>query len=258
MGRPTRLASYALALMLGGALAVSLGARPAEDEWYEYYHRAQRAIDRSDWDTAITELELAVTERSGYSRNARTYGVRFVRYFPYYYLGVAHFGAGDDEEARRYLDLEEQEGEIQRNDEFADRLRVLLRALTGPGGTLQGGRLSPAEVEEALGEVARLRTTDPLAALMVVERLVALDPSNQARVPDLAELRMDGLREELKAQCPDGKVNGVFSKYEGFLYFLVHQRKVTATGYCVRDSDGARAEATATPPRDPAAPEATP
>lgn len=43
----------------------------------------------------------------------------------------------------------------------------------------------------------------------------------------------DGVPDELRAQCPNGKVTGIYSKYETRWYVLVQSRRVIATGYCV-------------------------
>lgn len=40
------------------------------------------------------------------------------------------------------------------------------------------------------------------------------------------------LVEELKAQCPNGVVSGILTKDETISYFLVFEKKVTATGFC--------------------------
>ena len=43
----------------------------------------------------------------------------------------------------------------------------------------------------------------------------------------------DGLRDDLRRQCPHGRVTGIFTKYETYWVVLVETREVTATGYCV-------------------------
>ncbi len=42
------------------------------------------------------------------------------------------------------------------------------------------------------------------------------------------------MTEDLKAQCPNGQVQGILTKDETILYFLffVYSRRVVATGYC--------------------------
>lgn len=51
---------------------------------------------------------------------------------------------------------------------------------------------------------------------------------------------VDGLADRLKAQCPRGKVTGVFTKHETTWYVLVQERHVRVSGYCVYDSAQAR------------------
>ena len=45
----------------------------------------------------------------------------------------------------------------------------------------------------------------------------------------------DGVPEDLRRQCPNGKVSGVFSKYESTWYVVVQSRSVTVKGYCVTE-----------------------
>jgi hypothetical protein len=49
----------------------------------------------------------------------------------------------------------------------------------------------------------------------------------------------DGLRDQLKAKCPKGKVTGIYTKYESVWYFLVQKRKVSASGFCVIEAPAA-------------------
>jgi hypothetical protein len=63
----------------------------------------------------------------------------------------------------------------------------------------------------------------------------------------------DELTDELRSQCPDGKVTGIYSKYESTWYVVVQNRSVTARGYCVR---GEQAAAPAPKPAAPAVPAA--
>ncbi len=59
----------------------------------------------------------------------------------------------------------------------------------------------------------------------------------------------DGLREDLRRQCPHGRVTGVFTKYETYWVVLVETRTVTATGYCVDSPDARAATRNVPPPR---------
>ena len=54
---------------------------------------------------------------------------------------------------------------------------------------------------------------------------------------------VDGLTARLEAQCPRGKVTGVFTKHETTWYVLVQQRHVRVSGYCVYETAQARRDA---------------
>lgn len=43
----------------------------------------------------------------------------------------------------------------------------------------------------------------------------------------------DEVPEKLRQQCPDGKITGVFSKYESTWYVLVQNRSVTVKAFCL-------------------------
>ena len=44
---------------------------------------------------------------------------------------------------------------------------------------------------------------------------------------------VDDLPSRLTAQCPGGKVTGIFTKHESTWYVLVESREVKVSGYCV-------------------------
>jgi hypothetical protein len=70
----------------------------------------------------------------------------------------------------------------------------------------------------------------------------------------------DGLPDDLRRQCPDGKVTGIYSKYQSTWYVLVQTREVTVHGYCVvpEPQAAAPAPAAAPPPASVAPPAAIP
>lgn len=46
--------------------------------------------------------------------------------------------------------------------------------------------------------------------------------------------------DELRRQCPTGKLMGVFTKHENRFYLLVLERRVNVTGMCVASSGGGK------------------
>jgi hypothetical protein len=56
---------------------------------------------------------------------------------------------------------------------------------------------------------------------------------------------VNGLEDDLRKDCPEGRVSGVFTKYETHSYVIVTRRRVTAHGFCVKPESESAA---ATPP----------
>jgi hypothetical protein len=46
---------------------------------------------------------------------------------------------------------------------------------------------------------------------------------------------LDELPTKLSAQCPDGKISGIVTKYEDINYFLAYRMNVKSTGYCIKN-----------------------
>lgn len=102
------------------------------EEWYQLYEKGKEAVERQQWDQAITYLSEAIGKKDEESAKARTYGVTFVDYFPYLYRAVAYYNTGKYDLAERDLQKSEQFGEVKeaRDDTGAagllDRYKKLL------------------------------------------------------------------------------------------------------------------------------------
>ncbi|WP_430461403.1 hypothetical protein ACQUQU_01085 [Thalassolituus sp. LLYu03] len=44
--------------------------------------------------------------------------------------------------------------------------------------------------------------------------------------------------DDLKAQCPDGKVQGILTKFDSVFFFPVLVRRVNVEGFCLSGSEG--------------------
>ncbi len=84
--------------------------------FYELYKSGSEKLEARDYRGAITDLEAAIEERKESSPTAKTYGVRFISYFPYHKLAIAYFSLKDSEKARYYLDLAYQYEEDKTQD----------------------------------------------------------------------------------------------------------------------------------------------
>lgn len=172
------------------AMGMLLIPRPAvspppatDDPWYVYYDRGLRAIERSDWDEALMQLDGALERKDRPSANARTYGMRFIRYFPHFYTGVAEYNRGRTAEALEAFRRSREAGEVRKSDRHEAQLELLMAAATGPeadAATLAAADASRArELQQRMQNgVALLEAGDPTAALAEFEAVLAGDPGN--------------------------------------------------------------------------------
>lgn len=176
----------ALIVLAGGVLrteAAPTVPQQSREEWYVDYDYALRAIDRADWERAIQLLELAISKNPRSSQNARTYGMRFITYVPYFYLGVSHYNLRDTAAAQRYFRQERAAGQITRSRELAQQLAVLEAAAAGPTGP--AGAIASANAAQrarldsavALGTAA-LERAQYRQAFVTFSAVLAVDPTH--------------------------------------------------------------------------------
>ncbi len=201
-----------VAALAGLALAAALViARPAAAAtWYESYDEAEKAIAGEDWSGAVRHLNAALAARPSSGANVRTYGMRFIDYFPYLKLGIAYFHLGQNDAALQAFETEQRQGEVDKSA-TARALLASYRERIVSGAAEQRAdreRRAPALVAESLRAARRLeeqrRFEDALAALAPA---LAIAPENpealEARRRLLAAVAGDERRksdEERRAQ----------------------------------------------------------
>ena len=131
--RPPRMARRAAILILAAALPAALFAQAP---WYVAYERALGAQDEGDWKGSLTLLREAIALKETPKVKAKTYGLRFVNYFPYFHIGEAYYHLGEKQKAVENYDICLKYGEIrQAPEEFA--------ALSAHRGELTGLAVAP-------------------------------------------------------------------------------------------------------------------
>ncbi len=88
----------------------------AADTWFESYHKAEEALESESWSEAIRHLNNALEQKQDSSAQVRTYGMRFISYFPFLKLGVAYYRLGQADAALQAFETEERQGEIERSE----------------------------------------------------------------------------------------------------------------------------------------------
>ncbi|HUI09514.1 MAG TPA: tetratricopeptide repeat protein [Bacteroidota bacterium] len=112
-------------------LAAMPAALPAQVPWYVSYERALNAQEEGDWKASVPLLQDAVAQKQAPRLKAKTYGLRFVNYFPYFHLGEAYYHLGEKQKAVENFDVCLKYGEIREAPEEFALLTSHRNELTG-------------------------------------------------------------------------------------------------------------------------------
>ena len=95
--------------------------------WYFFYEVGLELDARGDPQAALDYLITAADRRPRSARFARTYGLWFIDYRPYFEIARSHSELGNWECALDALELSEKMGEVTNKDDDYARFRELLR-----------------------------------------------------------------------------------------------------------------------------------
>jgi len=82
-------------------------------EWYESYENGRKAVQKGQWQQAVTLLTEALNDQPDSKANKKTYNFIFIDYFPYLYRGIAYYRLGDMANARADIEKAKNEGAIE-------------------------------------------------------------------------------------------------------------------------------------------------
>jgi tetratricopeptide (TPR) repeat protein len=222
----------ALHAALSGTAAPAITASPAGETgendaenpspggalpWYVSYEAGLAYTESGDWLKAIENLRLAISANGIPRRYARTYGMWFITYIPYYYLGVSYYNQGLWRLAVNYLETSDRLGEVRELGTESANLRSLLEDARKRGGSPR----APAASEEvrsvlttAITEGVRLFNQEDFASAEArFSSALRLDPYNSIARNYLARIRERGA-----LQTGDAVANKDFSG--GVLHLL--------------------------------------
>ena len=110
-----------LAALFGAGTAYSANSTA----YIEYFTEGIRAMDEGDWEVAVRWLEAAAKEKKPDGQRMHIYGMRFVNYLPYYYLGLTQFELGDFDAAEDAWDESEVLGAIDNHSRELKQLKKM-------------------------------------------------------------------------------------------------------------------------------------
>ena len=97
----------------------------AQDRFYDYYDNGVAYMEKKDWLRAIEEFKSAASLEYEDRHNKRTYGTRFIEYYPHRELGIAYYHLGEYENAKRELDLSAGYKNTSRTKEYMKKLSTI-------------------------------------------------------------------------------------------------------------------------------------
>ncbi len=176
--RPSRnggLLGASLTLLL--LLPVPLQAKT----WYDSYHKGLEAVEREDWNEAVRYINEALKENPRSSAQARTYGMRYVEYFPFLQLGIAYYHLGQPDAALQAFETEERQAQIALSETASEQLQTHRDRIQRDKRTAAAGRSQLVQqlVSDNLATAQRLEEEGRLEdALSALDRALAVAPDH--------------------------------------------------------------------------------
>jgi tetratricopeptide (TPR) repeat protein len=194
---------------------VSAGGLP----WYVNYETGLAYIESGDWLNAIENLKLALGANGIPRRYARTYGMWFITYIPYYYLGLAYYNQGMWQIAANYFETAERLGEVKDLDPESANLNSYLEEARRKGTGGKKGVVSEelkAAVNNQIADAVRLFNREEYAkAGTVFHSVLVIDPYNSVAKSYLARLAKQSGGGDQEAPPPREFSDGVLELLKG-------------------------------------------
>jgi len=111
---------FVIYLLIFSALAVR-----AAEKWYVNYEKGQDAVKQEKWADAVNYLNQAIAKKANPKRNAKTYGLHFIDYFPYLYRGIAYYHLNKFDLAEADLLHSRSSGEVKKASKDKSALKNL-------------------------------------------------------------------------------------------------------------------------------------
>lgn len=141
--------------VLFAALVLFPVAGNGATRFYNYYSEGLRFMEQKDWMRAIEEFKSAASLEFEDAARKRTYGTRFIEYFPHREMGIAHYYLGEFDKAKKELELSAAYEEDDRTTEY---LALIKKGLSPKGNPEQVVENRPPEEKNEVAEVVQPET----------------------------------------------------------------------------------------------------
>ena len=142
----------------------------AQEKFYNYYDKGLELMEKGDWLRAIEEFKSAISLEFEDTKRKRTYGTRFIKYFPHRELGIAYYELGEFEDAMAELELSIAYKKSKRAEEYLRKIK--------------GGELVRIDVAEKPTEVEEPPVEEPAEKPPAVEPEIVEEPEEKKPVAE--------------------------------------------------------------------------
>ncbi|MFZ4622189.1 MAG: hypothetical protein ACOYNS_16635, partial [Bacteroidota bacterium] len=144
-----------------------ISALSAQNKFYNYYTNGLDYMEKQDWVRAIAEFKSAASLEFEDVQRKRTYGTRFIEYYPHREIGIAHYMLGENANAKKELELSIAYRTTDRAEDYFKKI--------------SGGILPPkpvAKVEPVKPEIKPVpKTVDPPKEKITAVPAVPVNPN---------------------------------------------------------------------------------
>ena len=92
------------------------------EKFYTYYDKASKYMQKGDWERAIAEFKSAASLEFEDAKKKRTYGTRFIKYFPHREMGICYYNLEEFDNAMGELQLSYAYKKSKRAEEYIKKL----------------------------------------------------------------------------------------------------------------------------------------
>ncbi len=124
----------------------------AIEKFYTYYDKGTKFMKKGEWERAIEELKSAISLEFEDAKRKRTYGTRFIKYYPHRDIGICYYNLGEFDVAMGELQLSYAYKKEKRTKEFIDKL-----SYKGDQLDLKDDLIKKKEHQKEQEELARLQ-----------------------------------------------------------------------------------------------------
>ena len=94
----------------------------AVEQFYTYYEAGLKYMEAKEWVRAIAEFKSAISLEFEDAHKKRTYGTRFIQYYPHRELGICYYNLGEFDDAMGELQLSHAYKKSKRAEDYISKL----------------------------------------------------------------------------------------------------------------------------------------